>query len=84
MSDRLHRFRQFLDEHPVIRWFAIPLVFMGSVITAVLMVFANATTNELAQIVGLFLVLSDAVVALGLGVERALKMGFTRNRLRPR
>ncbi|WP_444993525.1 hypothetical protein [Natrialba aegyptia] len=48
------------------------------------MVFANATTNELAQIVGLFLVLSDAVVALGLGVERALKMGFTRNRLRPR
>ncbi|ADD05010.1 uncharacterized protein Nmag_1431 [Natrialba magadii ATCC 43099] len=75
-SDRIHRVRLFLGEHPALRWFALPLIFMGAVITALLLLASDVTVVEAGQVTGLFLLASAGVVALGLGTERALRAVF--------
>ncbi|ELZ01677.1 hypothetical protein C482_06482 [Natrialba chahannaoensis JCM 10990] len=75
-SDRIHRVQLFLGEHPALRWFALPLIFMGAVITVLLLLASDVTAVEAGQVTGLFLLGSGAVTALGLGAERALRVVF--------
>lgn len=84
ISDRIHRFRLFLDEHPVMRWFVVPLIGMGAVIAVILLLASDVTAVEAGQVTGLFLLLSAAVIALGLGIERALTVVFARTESRER
>ncbi|WP_323172075.1 hypothetical protein [Natrialba sp. PRR66] len=69
-SDRVHPVRPFLDDHPAVRRFALPFIFMGSVITAPLLA-SDVTLVEAGRVAGLFLLASVAVSAVGLGAERA-------------
>ncbi|ELY94575.1 hypothetical protein [Natrialba taiwanensis] len=70
-SDRVHRVRLFFDEHPALRRFALPLIFMGAVITVLLLLASDVTLVEAGQVAGLFLLASVAVSAVGLGAECA-------------
>lgn len=70
-SDRVHRVRLFLADHPALRRFALPLIFMGAVITVLLLLASDVTLVEAGRVAGLFLLAPVAVGAVGLGAERA-------------
>lgn len=72
MSDLLGRTGRFLDDHWVLKWFVVPILFMAPLLFAVGVVLvpsAVATT----QLVGLFVGFSLTVVAVGLVFDRLVR-----------
>ena len=65
MSDLLRRTNRVLDDHWVLKWFVVPILFMASILF-VIGLLTTATASESAQLVGLFGGFSLAVVAVGL------------------
>ncbi|WP_128475760.1 hypothetical protein [Halorussus pelagicus] len=72
MSDLLRRASCYLDDHWVVKWFVLPILFMASMLFALGFVL-TPTAGENAQLVGLFVVFSMAVVAVGLTLDWLLR-----------
>lgn len=70
-ADVTHRTGRFLDNHPLVRWFVVPLLFMATVVLLV-GVFLGFTNYDLVQLVSGYLLVSTLAVLLGLAVERVL------------
>lgn len=88
MSDALRTASRFLDDHWVLKWFVAPILFMATILF-VLGVLVTATAGETAQLAGLFVATSFAVVTLGLVLDWVARnvVGwniFTSNRDRER
>jgi hypothetical protein len=88
MSDFVRRASRYLDDHWVLKWFVVPILFMASMLFVVGLL-TTATAGETGQLVGLFAGFSLAVVALGLlldwGVQRVAGWNlFASNRERGR
>ncbi|MFC4450452.1 hypothetical protein [Halorussus aquaticus] len=88
MSDSLRTASRFLDDHWVLKWFVAPILFMATILF-VLGMLVTATAGETAQLAGLFVATSFAVVTLGLVLDWVARnvVGwnlFTSNRDRER
>jgi hypothetical protein len=88
MRSLLHETSRYLDDHWVLKWFVVPILFMASMLFVVGLL-TTATAGETGQLVGLFAGFSLAVVALGLlldwGVRRVVGWNlFASNRERGR
>lgn len=71
MSDVLRKTSRYLDDHWVLKWFVAPILFMASMLFVVGL-FVTKTAGETVQVVGLFVAISLAVVALGLALDWAV------------
>lgn len=71
VSDLTHRTSRFLDEHPVVRWFVVPLLFMATVVL-LLGIFLSITPFGIAQLVVGYLAVATLAVVVGLAVEKLL------------
>jgi hypothetical protein len=67
----MERASDHLDDHWVQRWFGVPIAFVAPTIGATSLVVGESPT-ETAQVVGVSLAVSTAVVAAGLLAERLL------------
>lgn len=65
VSDLLRKSSRFLDDHWILKWFVVPVLFMASVLFVVGLL-TTAGAGETGQLVGLFAGFSLAVVAVGL------------------
>ncbi|UPW00236.1 hypothetical protein M0R88_17210 [Halorussus gelatinilyticus] len=68
MYDLLRSASQFLDDHWVLKWFAVPILFMASMLFALGLVLAPSAVQT-TQLAGLFVGFSLAVVAVGLALD---------------
>lgn len=59
---------RYLDDHWILKWFVVPILFMASMLT-VLGLLMTTTPGETGQLVGLFAGFSLAVVAVGLVLD---------------
>lgn len=76
ISNATYRTRPHLHDHPFLRWFVLPILFMGGVIAFTAITVGNLSLWEIVQVVGLFVGFSVAWVILGLGIERGLRSAF--------
>ncbi|UPV74203.1 hypothetical protein M0R89_16895 [Halorussus limi] len=72
MSDLVRTASRYLDDHWVLKWFALPILFMASMLFALSLVL-TPTAGESVQLVGLFVGFSLAVVAVGLALDWAVR-----------
>ena len=72
MSDLLRRTSRYLDDHWVVKWFVLPILFMASMLFA-LGVVLTPTAGQNAQLVGLFVGFSVVVTVVGLGLDWLLR-----------
>lgn len=70
VGETVRRGSAFLEDHPIVRWFVVPVLAMAGFVAFVTLVFARPTAWETLQVVGTYLVLSFAVVGVGLAVGR--------------
>ncbi|PSP54513.1 hypothetical protein BRC82_10040 [Halobacteriales archaeon QS_1_67_19] len=75
MRSLLRRTSRYLDEHYVFKWFAVPILFMASIIFIVGLLVVATTAVEMLTLVGLFVAFSFAVVAAGLVLDRIVSRG---------
>ncbi|WP_312910479.1 hypothetical protein [Natronosalvus caseinilyticus] len=73
VSDHVHRASSFLEAHPFLRWFVVPIGFMGGIVAALAILVGGSTPLEIAQVVGLYALFCFGVVVLGLIVERVFE-----------
>jgi len=72
MYDLLRSASRFLDDHWVLKWFVVPILFMASMLFALGFVLIPSTVAT-TQLVGLFVAFSLAVVAVGLVLDRLVR-----------
>jgi len=72
-SDLLWRTRRYLNDHWVLKWFVVPVVFMAAVLFGLGLFVTDATPAETIRLTGLFAGFSFAVVAVGLLVDRGVR-----------
>jgi len=65
MRDFIRSTSRYLDDHWILKWFVVPILFMASILF-VLGLLTAAAPGETGQLVGLFVGFSLAVVAVGL------------------
>jgi hypothetical protein len=65
MRDFIRSASRYLDDHWILKWFVVPILFMASILF-VLGLLTVGTAGETGQLVGLFVGFSLAVVAVGL------------------
>jgi hypothetical protein len=68
MYDLFRSASRFLDDHWVLKWFVVPILFMASMLFGVGFVLVSSTVAT-TQLVGLFVGFSLAVVAVGLALD---------------
>ena len=68
MRDFVRSASRYLDDHWILKWFVVPVLFMASMLF-VLGLLMTATPGETGQLVGLFVGFSLAVVAVGLALD---------------
>jgi hypothetical protein len=78
VSKIFHASSDFLSERPFLRWFVVPILFMGGVIAVTALLLSSLTVGEIAQVVGLYTAFCLAWVVSGLAVERAIRMCYSR------
>ncbi|MFC4551855.1 MULTISPECIES: hypothetical protein [Halorussus] len=71
-SPTVHRVSSFLDDHWAVKWFVVPIWLMATALFVVGLA-VSATPGDTLQVVALFCAFSFAVVAVGLGIERAVR-----------
>ncbi|WP_115863987.1 hypothetical protein [Halorussus litoreus] len=71
MSDLLRKAGRYLDDHWVLKWFVVPVLFMASILFVVGVLVSRASSFEILQLAGLFVAFSLAVVVLGLVLDKA-------------
>ena len=74
----LLRVRRFLDDHWLIRWFVVPLLFMGACVFLLALVLPIFGPGDAVQLAVAYLVLAFAVVVVGLVVERVAIYAYRR------
>ncbi len=68
MYELLRSASRFLDDHWVLKWFVVPILFMASMLFGLSLVL-TPTATESAQLGGLFVGFSLAVVGVGLVLD---------------
>ena len=71
VSDAIRRSQLYLDEHPLLRWFVVPLIFMAGIVILAGIILGVAP-GGIGQIVVGFLVASTLAIIVGLALERVL------------
>lgn len=77
ISDATRRTSRYLGEHPVVRWFVVPLLFMATVVL-LLGLFLRITPLSVAQLVVGYLLVATLAVVVGLAIEKVLLAVFAR------
>ena len=63
---------RYLDDHWILKWFVVPVLFMASILF-VLGLLMTSRAGETGQLAGLFVGFSLAVVAVGLALDWGLR-----------
>jgi len=63
---------RYLDDHWILKWFVVPVLFMASILF-VLGLLTTSRAGETGQLAGLFVGFSLAVVAVGLALDWGLR-----------
>ena len=71
MSDLLRRTSRYLNDHWVLKWFVVPVLFMAAILFVVGLL-TTASAGQTGQLVLLFVAFSLAVVAVGLLADWAV------------
>jgi hypothetical protein len=67
----LHRVTGFLDAHPYVRVFAMPIVLMAAILLGLFLAVGNAPVESM-QVVAMFVVASVLVVGLAILAEQVV------------
>lgn len=73
LNDYLRKTSRFLDDHWVLKWFVVPVLFMASILFVIGTFMVRTTPVETLQLVGLFAGFSLAIVAAGLVLDRIVR-----------
>ena len=71
VSDAIRRTQLYLDDHPLLRWFVVPLIFMAGIVVLAGLIL-GVTPGGIGQIVVGFLVASTLAIIIGLAIEQVL------------
>lgn len=86
LGDRIYysrtarRLGRFLDEHWIVRWFVVPILFMGACVFGLGVGLGAFTAAQAAELTVAFLALSFGVVAVGLTLRRIVVAAVSRRR----
>lgn len=70
LADVRHRTGRFLDAHPVVRWFVVPILFMATAVLLLALALPGLAPLDAAELTAGYLAVSAGVVVVGLAVER--------------